>query len=188
MKKHLFILTAVVLAMVLIVACGDDGSSMSQQDAAVVQTAVMDVAGEVQGDVMSQLGSAGTQRVMQDDPWTFNDDGSFSATLDGPNGGTVDVSGSGSMTDDSYSFTLTMTFHAYVTTASTGGEITLDGELELSYEGSATSYSVSYSGNIDASGAVSGSANFDYHVSMNGNCIEYSGSIGGVSFDSSYGC
>lgn len=190
MKRNLLVLGIALLSLVFAIACGDDGggNELGAEESAKVYTAVSTAVGEAMGEVMSGLGSlSGRIKEGEESNWTFNEDGSFSGTIAGAKGGTATVSGTGSFTEDSYDYSFTITFVDYVTTEITTSEdITLNGEVTYEFEGSSTSYTAVYKGEVTASGAVEGTASFDLTITMSGGRIEISGHVGGQKFEGGY--
>ncbi|RJO69398.1 MAG: hypothetical protein C4523_06440 [Myxococcales bacterium] len=182
MKKSLMLVSA-ILALFFAVACGDDsgGSDFTQEDAGKVYTAVFTEVAKVQTEVFTGLGSAPMGRLMQSD-FTFEEDGSFSGSYENPQGGSAAIEGSGSYSEDSFSFEFTITFTDYVS-----GDITLNGSITYSFEGAASSYTGTYSGSIDVTGAVEGTAEFDLTYSVDGASITIEGTVAGQEVGGSYG-
>eukprot|EP01156_Anaeramoeba_ignava_P000185 Anaeramoba_ignava/a101983_5.p1 GENE.a101983_5~~a101983_5.p1 ORF type:complete len:204 (-),score=-13.67 a101983_5:23-634(-) len=187
-KNKMLILMALILALGVLAAC-DDGESLSSEEAAAVYSATSQAVGEATSEVMTLAMSGSTAKLKAEDDWTFGDDGGFNGTVEGPNGGSATVTGSGTFSEDSYEFSFTITFNAYVTTTYVGSEmqeITLDGSVEYAYSGTQTTYTADYTGSVTATGAVEGTANFDLHIEMSQGSISISGTVGGQEVGGSY--
>ncbi len=174
------LLSGLLVAGVLVFAqaCGgDDG--LTKEEAGQVFTAAAQAAGQVQGEVFSGMAQAPAADSVTVGKFTYewtDNTYTFSGTLDSAEGGSATVEGSGTWDSaaQSASFEFSVTFNGY-----TSQGIILDGVLEMSFAGSQQVYELSYSGDITASGKVSGNATFDLTVKMGNGSIEYSGTVGG---------
>lgn len=188
MKRNLWVLVIAMSALVFAFGCGDDGGDdLKAEDAAKVYTAVSTAVSEAMTEVMSGLGSAAYRIKDDDERWMFGEDGNFSGTIAGPKGGSATVTGSGSISENHYTYNFTITFDDYGTTdLASGGDLFLNGEVTYDFEGSLSSYQAVYKGSVTASGAVEGTAKFDLTITMSEGRIEISGTVGGQKIGGSY--
>ncbi len=180
MKKYA--LLSIVVMMLLVVGCGDS-NDMSEEDAGMVYGAVSSAVAKAQGSAMMSM-SGMNAKIVEGDGFTYNEeDGSFSGTVESLEGGSADVSGTVSEGEGGQTMTFEMVFNDYVSQG-----ITLNGTITLEYSGSATSYTMKYSGDIEASGDVEGSVDFDLTVSVADGQLTFEGTVGGydVSGSASY--
>lgn len=153
--------TVVAILAAVLVACGED----PQLDANTAREAVVE----------AELAASRTYSLFADElgkldgPWVSGTAASFTidGTMNGTQGGTVQVSGSGSTSGTTYTFDVKMTFAAYKGTS----ELVLDGELALTYQVTniiGGQRIVTLKGDLAVSGAASGNAAMDVKVTYEG--------------------
>jgi hypothetical protein len=152
--------TAVAILAVL-VGCGEE----RQLDANTAQDVVVEA--ELAASRTYSLFAAELGKL--DGPWVSGTAASFTVdgTMNGTQGGSVQVSGGGSMSGTTYTFDVTMTFAAYKGTS----ELVLDGELALTYEVTNViggQRIVTLGGDLAVSGAASGNASMNVKVTYEG--------------------
>jgi hypothetical protein len=185
MKQKLMLVAMLIMTLALGAACSDK-DNLSSEDAGKVYAAVSTAVGEATSEVMMNMGSMG-MKIKADEDWTFGEDGSFSGTVEGPNGGSASITGSGSFSEESYNYNFTITFEGYATTDyQTSEELILDGEVTYAYEGTQSTFKADYTGEVTASGAVEGTATFDLHMEVTEGSISISGTVGGQEVGGSY--
>lgn len=147
----------------LAVACGGKGG-LSEEDAQKVFLAMYTVGADVQSQAFSAVSAAGKDLSVSssEDGYAFS--GSISGT--GLWTGTIEVSGSMTYTDTHYEYAFSMDF---VEVNVVSQDLTLDGSvdwdlmMDTSDDGSFT-YEYGYSGSLEVSGSVEGTADFDFSI------------------------
>lgn len=97
--------------------------------------------------------------------------------LNGPQGGTVDVSGSGSLSSSGYTIDLTLTYNDYAYSG-----YAVNGESSFNITGSSSNFSATFSGNLAISGNWSGTLTFDITMSYNSGSLTVTGTVNGIDF------
>lgn len=174
LNKTLALICALTLTVAL--GCGDEdgGGTLDQATASKAMSEAMTAGGTVYAKVSAELGKvAGT--------WLTPASGggyTVAGTVNGPQGGTADVTGTASKSGSAYKMDLKMVFKDWK--GSTG--VTLSGTLNLAYDiTSITAYKmvVKYSGDLEVEGA--GNASFDLTITYAGMAsVSVCGSVGGI--------
>lgn len=173
-----------------LLGCGG-GSSVDQNGAARATASALSASSMGESRIRAGLsgGDTGGLKVQ-----VQNGSFSVSGTLTNPQGGSLDIQGSGTYGNDgSYSSSLTLVFRGWKDAAQ---NIVLDGTLgesaSATVSGGATTAQARYVGDLLVSGAVTGTATFDLSVSTtrgNGSsCVKESGHVGGFTIDVKVGC
>lgn len=160
--------------LLLAVGCGEE-KKMSQQDAGTVYGLTSAAVGQAYSAIGSGIAAAGTtaKLVAEGDVFEYDaETGNFSGSIQSAEGGMAEFQGTYTSAEDgSFTYTFDVTFIDWVSQG-----VTLNGIVTLEVTGSATAYTWTYSGEVEASGSVSGTASFEITVSSDGT-IE--GTVGG---------
>lgn len=162
-------------------ACG--GDDLDQQTASLAMTEAMTAASSAYSKISVELGKV-------DGTWVSGSAADFAikGTVNSPQGGTADVTGTGSKTGNSYVMNLKLNFKDWK--GSQG--IVLNGVLELKYNIQSITgmkMNISYKGDLTVSGSASGTASFDMEITYSGMasyCVK--GTVGGISINQGTGC
>jgi len=179
-KKSVY--AVLVLMLLLVVGCGED-KKMSQEDAGLVYGAAFNAAGTALGQIQSGIATSGGNAKLVADEGSFTYDpetGSFSGTVQSAEGGMANITGEYTVSEDqttmNYKFDLD-----FIDWVSTG--ITLNGIISIVYEMSGANFSWNMTGDLNASGKVSGDVNFDITINSDGT---YEGTVGGYEMGGNY--
>lgn len=173
--KRTIICLALSVAFLSFLACGDD--SLTKQDATKVYGAAAAAAGSVQSGVQSGLAEQGKADAVTAGDFTYDWDGenySFEGSVDSTEGGSASASGSGTVAGNVVSFDFSMVLDGW-----TSQGIVLDGSLSMSVYINGAHIKLEYSGDIDASGEIVGSAEFDLKVETEDGSVTMEGTVAG---------
>jgi hypothetical protein len=178
MSKYLFLVPVALFALAAL-ACGDEDEKMTSGEAMQVYGAVNGAAGSVQSEVTTGAQQAKADQIGSFEYTVNGNDVTFDGSVNGPNGGSAHATGTIVVSDNAGDVNLDfdMSFQGW-----TNGGLVIEGSLSISIIVAGKITELDYTGDVEVTGDVEGSVEFDIHVKVDGNSgsVEYEGTVGGT--------